>query len=209
MIYTLSMNNAIKSVFVGAVVGALVGAGTTLVLSGEKTAEEYIKDFYFTDTSVLVSPHGLRKKMDKGDKSFVLVDLRSGEEYEREHIVGAVSVPAYKDPETSAYGDVERIVNGFRTIIEENPGKDVIVYCYSIPCMTGRKVGRMLAENEIFVKELGVGWNEWRHFWTLWNHEHEWDNTNVFDYIASGPEPGEPKVKEGSTACPIEGEFGC
>lgn len=25
----------------------------------------------------------------------------------------------------------------------------------------------------IQVKTLNIGWNEWRHFWTLWNHEYE------------------------------------
>ncbi|MBL7045960.1 MAG: rhodanese-like domain-containing protein [Parcubacteria group bacterium] len=203
------MNQVTGTILVGALAGAIAGIGTSALLDKEKSQDEYIKAFYATETAVMVSPHGLRKKMDKGDKSFILVDLRSPEEYEREHIIGAVNIPAYKDPETSAYGDVERIVNSFRTLVEENPGKEIIAYCYSIPCMTGRKIGNMLAGHGIFVKELGVGWNEWRHFWTLWNHEHEWDKTNVLDYISVGPEPGEPKIKNDSTSCPIEGEFGC
>lgn len=198
-----------KTILIGAIAGALAGVGATFVLNGEKTQDEYIKEFYATETAVMVSPHGLRKKMDKGDTGFILVDLRSPEEYEREHIVGALNVPAYKDPNTSAYGDVDRIVNSFKEIIEENPDKEIIAYCYSIPCMTGRKIGNMLAEHGVFIKELGVGWNEWRHFWTLWNHEHEWEKTNVLDYIATGNEPGEPKINKDSTACPIEGEFGC
>ena len=49
--------------------------------------------------------------------------------------------------------------------------------------MTGRKMGKLLAEHEIFVKHLAIGWNEWRYFWTQWNHEHEWGNTKVEDYV--------------------------
>ncbi len=171
--------------------------------------EERIKEFYLTETAVLVSPHGLRKAMTKGDESFILVDVRSEEEYIEEHIVGAVSIPAYKDKDNSDYGEVERIVSSFKELEEKNPDKEIIVYCYSIPCMTGRKVGKMLAENDIYVKELGVGWNEWRYFWTLWNHPHEWNTTKVEDYVISGAEPGQ--IKEGliSKTCPIEGELGC
>src|SRR3989338_5725362 len=172
----------------------------------KESKEELIADFYAIENAVHVSPHSIRKMMDKGDRSYILADLRSAQEYEKEHIVGAVSIPAYKDPDTSAYGDVERIVGAF----EELPkNKDIIVYCYSIPCMTGRKVGAMLADHGIYVKHLGIGWNEWRYFSTMWNHEHEWDQTDVEDYIASGTEPGEPKTNTNSKASPIEGEFGC
>jgi rhodanese-related sulfurtransferase len=190
--------------------GAVSGSVTTFLTIGTGTEitaqDELILDFYMAENAVHVSPHHIRKAMDKGDDSFILVDLRSQEEYEREHIIGAINIPAYKDPETSAYGDVERIVNSFS---ELSTDKDIIVYCYSIPCMTGRKVGKMLAENSIYVKHLGVGWNEWRYFWTMWNHEHEWNETSVEDYVISGPEPGTPEIKVNSTACPIEGEFGC
>jgi len=176
-------------------------------LSEEKDSQEdLISDFYAIENAVYVSPHSLRKMMDKGDQSYVLVDLRSAQEYEREHIVGAISIPAYKDPETSAYGDVERIVGAFEGLAKD---KDIIVYCYSIPCMTGRKIGAMLADHGIYVKHLGIGWNEWRYDWTMWNHEHEWNQTEAQDYLFFGPEPGEPLSKTGSKACPIEGEFGC
>ncbi|MAH03216.1 hypothetical protein CMI39_00305 [Candidatus Pacearchaeota archaeon] len=171
--------------------------------------DERIKEFYLTETSVLVSPHGLRKAMTKGDESFTLVDVRSEEEYIEEHIVGAINIPAYKDRDHSDYGAVERIVSSFKKLEKENPDKDIIVYCYSIPCMTGRKVGKILAENDIYVRELGVGWNEWRYFWTLWNHPHEWNNTYVEDYVTNGSLPGQLKEGLVSKSCPIEGSLGC
>jgi rhodanese-related sulfurtransferase len=199
--------NIILAIIFGAVSGALV---SFMVLNNHTPSrEDMVKDFYFTENEVHVSPHHIRKAMTKGDESFILVDLRSQEEYEREHVVGAVSVPAYKTPDKSAYGDVERIVGSFKKLESENPDKEIIIYCYSIPCMTGRKIGKMLAEHEIYVKHLGVGWNEWRYFWTLWNHPHEWNTTNVGDYVISGSEPGEMKEGLVSKSCPIEGEFGC
>lgn len=49
--------------------------------------------------------------------------------------------------------------------------------------MTGRKVGKTLAEEGIYVRHLGIGWNEWRYDWKSWNHPHEWDTTDPMDYI--------------------------
>jgi hypothetical protein len=58
------------------------------------------------------------------------------------------------------------------------------------------------------VQHLGVGWNEWRYYWELWNHAHEWSQTDVMDYIASGPEPGTYQGETTIAPC-IEGQFGC
>ncbi len=191
------------------IISGLSGAIASIAVNSINTKNKennLIKDFYLTETNVHVSPHHLRKEMDKGDIDFILVDLRSQEEYEREHIIGAINIPAYETPDKSAYNDVDRIVNSFSNLPKD---KDIIVYCYSIPCMTGRKIGNMLAEHGIYVKQLGIGWNEWRYYWQLWNHEHEWNITNVEDYIYIGSEPGIPKNKTNSTVCNIEGEFGC
>lgn len=164
-----------------------------------------IRDFYATENAVHVSPHSIRKKIAENANDFILVDLRSAEEYEKEHIVGAVSIPAYKDKDHSDYGAVERIVGAFRDVPQD---KSIIVYCYSMPCMTGRKVGQMLAEHGIYVQHLGIGWNEWRHFWTLWNHEHEWSVTDVDDYVVTGMEPGAYTGVPVISPC-SEGQFGC
>ncbi len=167
--------------------------------------KELIRDFYATENAVHVSPHGIRKKIAERAQGFILVDLRSQEEYEQEHVVGAVNIPAYKDKDHSDYGAVERIVAEFQKLPQDT---NIIVYCYSMPCMTGRKIGEMLAEHGIYVQHLGIGWNEWRHFWTLWNHEHEWSKTAVEEYIVSGKEPGTFQGAQSIEPC-VDGQFGC
>ncbi len=195
-----------KTIVLGFLAGLVGGALSVASLQFVHPSDEaLIADFYATESAVHVSPHGLRKKMDDRATDYVLVDLRSREEYEREHIAGAVSIPAYSDPDTSAYGDVDRIVGAFRALPQD---KHVIVYCYSIPCMTGRKIGKMLTEHGIYVQHLGIGWNDWRHDWNSWNHEHEWANTKVGDYVVSGSEPGEPTSTPTITPC-SDGQFGC
>jgi len=201
------INNIILiSIFFGLLSGAL---GAYFVIEYKQpTTNNLIKEFYDVETATHVSPHGLRKHLGE-DPNTIIVDLRSQEEYEEEHIITAVNVPAYKDRDHSDYGAVDRIVSQFKEMKEQNQNAEFIVYCYSIPCMTGRKVGKMLADNGIYVKHLGVGWNEWRYFWTLWNHPHEWNNTKVEDYISSGPKPGEIKKDFTGEGCPIEGSLGC
>jgi len=201
----------IKIILISAITGAVIGSVVTffLVKSQQRTTQERIKDFYITENAVYVSPHTLRKRMDKGEMNYILVDVRSPQEYEKEHIVGAISIPAYKDPNTSVSLETEkeekeRIINAFKNLRNE---KEIIVYCYSMPCMTGRKIGKLLAENGVYVKHLGIGWNEWRYSWNLWNHDGE-TPTDVKEYIVSGKESGKPMIKDTFSPCKV-GELGC
>jgi rhodanese-related sulfurtransferase len=170
-------------VALAALAGGLAGYGAAR-FSQPGTAE-LIARFYDTELAVHASPHSIRKAIAANATDFILVDLRSSQEYAREHIRGAANIPAYRDPDRPAYYDVDRIVGAFRALPKN---KDIIVYCYSTPCMTGRKIGKLLADHGIFVKHLGIGWNEWRYQWTSWNHEHEWNTTRAEDYIVGGPE---------------------
>lgn len=200
------MKSKIKIIVLVALVGGLVGsiATYTLLKYQKPSQHDLIRGFYETENAVHVSPHSLRKMMDKGDKGYILVDMRSPQEYEKEHIIGSINIPAYKDPETSAYDETDRILSEFREI---PINRDIIVYCYSTPCMTGRKIGKLLAEKEIFVKHLGIGWNEWRYYWNLWNHDGE-TPTKVEDYIWKGIEPGTSKIINLPSPCGI-GNLSC
>lgn len=199
-----------KNLLISAIVGAMVGSIFTYgILSVQKTdTKDLMKDFYLSENATLVSPHGLRKKMDKGGDNYTLVDVRSQEEYEKEHIIGAINIPAYKDPNNSVSlntddDEKDRIINSFREIKDE----EIIIYCYSVPCMTGRKIGKLLVENDIYVNLLGVGWNEWKYDWDMWNHDGE-TKVDKNDYVISGAEPGKPTVKDITSPC-TEGELGC
>ena len=200
----MSNKKTIILAFIFGIIGALLVSSIQNFIP--KNNNDLIKEFYLVENAVHVSPHSIRKAMDKGDQKFILVDLRSQEEYEKEHIVGAVSIPAYKDKDTSDYGSVERIVGDFLKLPKD---KNIIVYCYSMPCMTGRKIGLMLVDHGIYVKHLGIGWNEWKYDRTGWNHEHEWNITKAEDYIATGKDPGVPVLRVNSTVCSVNNEFGC
>ena len=196
----------IKTFLIAVISSVIGGVGVyALTTLDTPTAEDRIADFYATENAVHVSPHSLRKHM--GEEGTILVDLRSPEEYATAHIVGALNIPAYATPDKSDYGAVDRIVGAFAELRAKNPDAEIVVYCYSSPCMTGRKVGQMLVEHGIYVKHLGIGWNEWRYDWDGWNHDGE-EIVSAMDYIATGTEPGIFKYAV-QGGCPIDGSMGC
>ncbi len=191
-------------------VGFILGLIFTLFLTNQsKTTEpnKLITEFYQTENAVSVSPHDIRTKMSNGDiKSYILVDVRTKEEYEEEHIASALNIPIFINESESGISNEERIVKDFKKLQAENPETEIIMYCYSAACMATRKVGLTLVENGIFVKHLNIGWYEWRYYWDLWNGPNS--GTEVEDYIVKGSEPGVPSAKPVFSPC-AEGEFSC
>jgi rhodanese-related sulfurtransferase len=148
-------NIALVIVITGLVVSLFISLNKIIVT--DKSENDKITAFYENKVATIVSPHSIRKKMARGENTFILVDVRSHEEYVEEHIIGALNIPAYIDKENSEHTDKERIVLEFKKLQENNPRKQIIIYCYSYACMTGKKIGHLLATNKLFVKELGVG----------------------------------------------------
>ncbi len=194
------MTETLKGLLIGTIVGAVGMAGAFhLVMPSEPTVTELQAEFYAEEAATHVSPHSIRERMDKGDDSFILVDVRAVEDYEREHIIGAINIDTGQP--------LKDTLEAFRSLPAD---KQVIIYCYSTACMNGRKAGNFLAENGIYVQEMTVGWNEWRYGWEMWNYDTEWDDHQVEDYVIAGSEPGTPTVsEEEDSGCPIGGSLSC
>lgn len=200
------------SIITSAMVALLVSVTAIGIYHYSQQTESQLRtQYYRSEVATLESPHGIRKAIMQRRDDFILVDVRSAQEYEQEHIVGAVNVPVYRDPDTSAYDEEDRIVMEFREVIKNNSDKKIIIYCYSSSCMSGRKIANMLTNYGIYVKELGIGWNEWRHDWNMWNYPHEWETTDVMDYVVSGNEPGKYTKLDGigESGCSLSKSFEC
>jgi rhodanese-related sulfurtransferase len=193
-----------KNIIIGFILGvAAVYFGLISGGSTELTVEEKITAYYANSTATLMSPHGIREKMSHGaDGGIVLVDVRAEEDYLREHIVTAVNIDTGRE--------LDVVLADFKQLQIENPNKDIIIYCYSAACMNGRKAGNFLAQNGVYVKEMTIGWNEWRYGWEMWNYDTEWADVKVEDFVVSGAEPGEVPLSAISIEpCAIEGELSC
>lgn len=173
------------------IIGAFLGVVAFKYYNSRPEME--IKNFYAAEMATVVSPQTVKKYIDDGNKNYVLVDLRSQGEYEKEHAKTAVNIPAGSMNE-------EQLVAAFRKLPE---GREVIVHCYSAYCTLGRQVGKALSENGIYVKEMTIGWSEWRYHWDLWNPGAA--NDAGKDYVVTGKaDPANTPI----IPCTV-GEFGC
>lgn len=149
----------IKILILNILVSSLVTYAGISIYKNNQPPKDYFKEYYDTENAVAVSPATLRKLIDDQDKNFVLVDLRSSNEYNSEHIIGAINIPAVNLDETG-------IVAEFKKIPKD---KQIIMYCYSAYCMLARQVGQVLAKQNIQAKDLNIGWSEWKYYWGIWN----------------------------------------
>lgn len=182
----------ILSVISAGLIGGIAGGFLINNFNQNESAQSRIRNFYEDEMATVVSPQTVKEYIDKNDDSYILVDLRSKAEYDKEHIKSALNIPAVSLSK-------DQIIAAFQRLPKD---KQIIVHCYSFACTLGRQIGRLLSQNNIFVKEMDVGWNEWRYHWDLWN-------------IGAGPLDGKEYIVSGATdpnapilPCTV-GEFSC
>lgn len=179
--------------FLCGLIGAAIGVYVTR--SKLETQNERISNFYEDEMSTIVSPTTLKKWIDDKDTNYMLVDLRSAAEYDAEHFVTAINIPAVSMT-------TNQIVAAFKTLPKN---KEIVIHCYSSYCTLGRQVGQTLAEHGIFVHELDAGWSELRFHWDLWN-----PGAGINDgasYIVKGSPA--PSPKPGTISPCVAGQYGC
>ncbi|MEX2340772.1 MAG: rhodanese-like domain-containing protein [Candidatus Paceibacterota bacterium] len=190
---------------VGVVAGAIIFYAGGKFLDGD-SEERMMAEYYKIENLVSVSPYEIKTALLKGEHNkHVVVDMRSPAEYEAGHVTGAINIPQYLPSDATGQNSEGRIVEAFRQVVVDNPGKDIVAYCYSAACMATRKAGNMLADHGVYIKHLNIGWYEWKYYWTMWNGE---DGNIAEDFITVGNEPGEPTLSGEVEPCG-EGEFGC
>lgn len=106
-----------------------------------------MKDFYLTEDAVGVSPVDYIRALKSGNSIGTLIDLRNKEDYDFGHLRSALNIPA-------AQMSRPQLLAAFRNLPKDKP---IITYCYSSYCMLSIKVGKYLAENNLYVKHLNVG----------------------------------------------------
>lgn len=196
----------ITALITGLIIGSL--AVLSFINLHPVTDNERVLEYYKVENSVAVSPYDIKSGLQKNTQdSFILVDLRTQPEYEKEHITSAINIPNYLDPAISGQDNSSRIIAAFAELHSKNPNKDIIMYCYSAACTASRKVGLLLAEHGITAKHLNIGWYEWKYYWNMWNGE---DGLKAEDFITTGKDPGTPNLKNTIISpCGADNEFGC
>lgn len=101
--------------------------------------------FYEQKLKYEIDPWDLRNALTKGEK-VIVVDARSKDSYEEEHIPGAINLHhRLMSPDTTSYLDMDQLI---------------VVYCSGIGCNASTKGALNLTKLGFKVKEL-IGGLEW------------------------------------------------
>ncbi len=139
-----------------------------------------IELFSGNSTTSRMDPIDLLNLIKENNKDYALIDVRSAKEFNEGHIKTAVSVPVYntnlidKNGKLNM-GEIKSQINNL------TKGKKMIVVYgrtqfSNYPSQIAAKLGKK-------GQALGVGWNEFAHFKTLWVPESMWDTVDIQNYI--------------------------
>lgn len=110
---------------------------------------ELAKSHFEEKLKVTLGPVEMQHLMEDPQEknNFTLIDVRSREGYQEEHVPGAINIPE------------EELENRLSEIPKD---KAVIVYCWTITCHLAAHAGLTLAKHGYFVRELEGGIQEWK-----------------------------------------------
>lgn len=83
---------------------------------GSRSWEELVEEWYLQRSLTQLDAHALHVRMERGEKDFVIVDVRAAEDYAKGHIPGAINM---------TIGEFNRRAH------ELSDAREIIVYCYS------------------------------------------------------------------------------
>jgi len=195
---TKTANPVLLCIIVALISGLLGGMIAVFTVNKmNDSTNNRIKNTYEDEIATFVSPTTLKKMIDQKSTGYILVDLRSSPEYDAEHMVTAINIPAVSMT-------ADQIVAAFAKLPKN---KEIIVHCYSASCTLGRQIGKLLAEHGIYVNELDVGWSEWRYHWDLWNPGA--DPSAGKNYVVSSSSSAAVNPDAPLPAPCTQGQFGC
>src|SRR5262245_35044989 len=120
----------------------------SLVQETPAAPPEEARRHFLAKLSVETDPADVRLDLQRGQHSFVLLDVRSAEDFEACHLPGAINLPARRiTVESTADLSKERLL---------------VVYCWSPGCNAATKAAVRLSALGFRVKEMIGGIEYWR-----------------------------------------------
>lgn len=106
-----------------------------------------LAEYFQTKLEAELGPHDLKHRMEKGEKDFVILDVRSRQGFKEGHVPGAQSIP------------FEELEERYQELPKD---KEIITYCWNVTCMLCTKAALFLAKKGFQTKELLGGVEEWQ-----------------------------------------------
>ena len=117
---------------------------TIETLKGRKMLHK-AKSFFESRLEFVRGPFELKHMIEEGEK-LNIIDVRSPEDYAKEHIPGAVNLPHDK----------------WSTFKGLSKDRTNVVYCYTVVCQIATKAAKYFAEHDFPVIELQGGMEYWK-----------------------------------------------
>lgn len=122
-------------------------------------------------SSQYYDPLNLISEVKKNKSDIVFLDIRAAEEFQKEHIKNAISFPCYSlNNDTINYFDIQKTVKKMKI----DKSKFIVVYGPSTSFQPQQTILSELKKNGYSAQLFAVGWNEFRHFQTIWIPEGLW-----------------------------------
>ncbi len=112
-----------------------------------------------------------------------LVDIRRKENFQNEHINTSINIPAEIDKTNpSEFSNKKELIEAFQKLDSK---KDIVILGENSNSLVPIHVAGVLAEKQIRVKIMTIGWNEFRNLQTFWLPEQLWGKVNIMDFVDS------------------------
>lgn len=107
----------------------------------------HLKRYFEEKLAAELGPHNVKRLIESGDRSVVILDVRSAEGYREGHIPGAVNIPFEELP----------------VRLKELPKhKEIISYCWDVTCLLCTKAAYVLASKGYKAREMIGGIESWK-----------------------------------------------
>lgn len=114
----------------------------------------------------IYDPVRLKTRLKLGDKDLLIIDLRSKKEFSKGHVRSAINI-AWQE-------DLSAWLKQFKKQSLKN--KTIILYEHSQASVLPQELSLYLKKEGYPVYYLAIGYNEWRHFYTFWLPEKDWNS---------------------------------
>lgn len=143
-------------------------ASADLLLSSANISKDKIRESLEIANGTYLDPMTLIRVIDKNPSDMVIIDIRSGDDFNRGHIKSSINM------------SIDAIMKDYRGL----RNKKVIVYGENSYDPVPKDVAIFLLGKRIDTRVLAVGWNEFRHFRNLWVPEGMWNKIDVNRYVS-------------------------
>ena len=124
-----------------------MAVATTRSASAIRVTPAQLKRYFEAKLAAELGPHNVKRLIDAGDQSFVILDVRSAEGYRAGHIPGAINIP------------FEELATRWKELPKRQA---VISYCWNVTCLLCTKAAFILASKGFKAREMIGGIKSWQ-----------------------------------------------